>query len=43
MAEFKKRFRCLMEKALFELSAKNADVVPNVPNSQPAAATANAM
>jgi hypothetical protein len=27
----------------FELSAKNADVVPSVPNSQAAAATANAM
>jgi hypothetical protein len=27
----------------FELSAKKADVVPNVPSSQPAAATANAM
>ena len=27
----------------FELSANNADVVPNVPSSQPAAATANAM
>ncbi len=27
----------------FELSAGKADVVPNVPISQPAAATANAM